>query len=83
MPSDFPHNSDGDALRGLVERGSDLSKPMLMDFQIAAHTEEAANAIGELAILTFPILAATVVLAFTNPRLGKIKFMSAVAQWAQ
>jgi len=41
------------------------------------------NAIGELAILTVPILAATVVRAFTNPRLGKIKFVSAVAHWAQ
>jgi hypothetical protein len=49
MPIDFPHDSDGDALRGLVERGSDLSRPMLIDFQISAHTESAANAIGELA----------------------------------
>ena len=49
MPIDFPHDSDGDALRGLVESGCDLSKPMLIDFQISAETESAANAIGELA----------------------------------
>jgi regulator of RNase E activity RraB len=49
MSNDFPQDSDGDALRGLVERGSDLSKPMLIDFQISVHTEAAANAIGGLA----------------------------------
>jgi regulator of RNase E activity RraB len=47
MPSDLPNDSDGDALRGLIERGSDLSKPMLIDFQISVHTEAAAEAIGD------------------------------------
>jgi hypothetical protein len=38
---------------------------------------------GELAILTFSVLAAAVVRAFANPRLGKIKFVNAVADCAQ
>lgn len=38
---------------------------------------------GKLAILTFPIQAATIVRAFTNPRVGKIEFVNAVANRAQ
>jgi hypothetical protein len=41
------------------------------------------RAIGKLAILTFPMLTATVVRAFTNPRLGKIEFVNVVADCAQ
>jgi hypothetical protein len=37
---------------------------------------------SKLAILTFPTLAATVVRAFTNTRLGKVKFMYAIAHSA-
>jgi hypothetical protein len=38
---------------------------------------------SKLAILTFTILAATVVRVFTNPRFGKIKFVNVVADCAQ
>jgi hypothetical protein len=40
------------------------------------------NATSELTMLTFPILAAAVVPALTNPRLGKIKFVHVVADAA-
>lgn len=40
-------------------------------------------ATGEIAILTLPIMAVTVVRALTNPRIGKIKFMNAMADRAQ
>lgn len=43
MKADFPDDADGDALRRLVNDGSDLTKPMLIDFQIAVPTEEAVN----------------------------------------
>ena len=40
------------------------------------------SANGKHAILTFAILAATVVRTFTNARLGKVKFVYAVANSA-
>jgi hypothetical protein len=49
MQINFPDDADGDALRRLAERGSDLSKPKLIDFQIAVHTESAAKANGDAA----------------------------------
>jgi regulator of RNase E activity RraB len=43
---DFPNDGDGDALRRIVADGSDLTKPMLVDFQIAAPDETTAKTIG-------------------------------------
>ncbi len=39
MITDYPKDLDGDALRRLVATGSDMSKPMDIDFQIAAPDE--------------------------------------------
>jgi hypothetical protein len=45
---DFPNDADGDALRRLADGGSDLSKPMSLDFQIAVPNEVAANGLAEV-----------------------------------
>lgn len=42
----FPNNSDGDALRLVLESGSDLSRPMTVDFHVAAPTESIAQAVA-------------------------------------
>jgi len=47
MTDNFPSDSDGDALRRLVSDGSDLSRPMFIDFQVAVPDEPAAK---ELAV---------------------------------
>jgi regulator of RNase E activity RraB len=49
MGDDFPNDSDGDALRRVVNDGSDLSKPMFIDFQVAVPDESAAKALAEVA----------------------------------
>src|SRR5215813_10440846 len=50
MPDDFPDDSDGDALRRVRNTGSDLSKPMLIEFQVAAPSEAAAQNIANVAL---------------------------------
>jgi len=45
---DFPSDADGDSLRRVVESGSDLSRPMSIDFTIEAPDEHAARKIAEL-----------------------------------
>ena len=46
MADDFPNDSDGDALRRIVSDGSDLSRPMFIDFQVAVPDEPAAKALA-------------------------------------
>jgi hypothetical protein len=46
MTIDFPNDSDGQALRRVLKDGSDLAKPMFVDFQVAMPTELAANALA-------------------------------------
>jgi hypothetical protein len=46
---------------------------------LAASRGSGLSANDKHAVLTFAILAATVIRAFTNPRLGKVKFVYAVA----
>jgi regulator of RNase E activity RraB len=43
MVIDFPNDADGDALRRVVRDGSDMTKPMFIDFQVALPHEDAAN----------------------------------------
>jgi hypothetical protein len=45
---EFPNDADGDALRRFVDGGSDLSKPMTIDFQVAVPDEAAANGLAEV-----------------------------------
>jgi regulator of ribonuclease activity B len=49
MPDDLPNDSDGDALRRLVRDGSDLSKPMTIDFAVAVPDKFAGEAVAERA----------------------------------
>ena len=49
MPPVFPDDADGDALRRFVDGGSDLSKPMLIDFQIAVPNEAAGRSMAAAA----------------------------------
>lgn len=51
MPDDLPYDDegDGDALRRLLRDGSDLSKPMEIDFCILTPDEETGRKIAALA----------------------------------
>ena len=47
MTTDYPNDADGDALRRLVATGNDMSKPMDIDFQIAAPDEATAKRVAD------------------------------------
>ncbi|MGH7241967.1 MAG: ribonuclease E inhibitor RraB [Phycisphaerales bacterium] len=50
MQIDLPHDADGDALRRLVAAGSDLSKPMEIEFCMAVPDEQSGRAFAAVAI---------------------------------
>ena len=50
MTTDLPETPDGNALRDLVTHGSDLSQPMLVNFQVAVPSEEAANRFAKVVL---------------------------------
>jgi hypothetical protein len=45
----LPNDADGDALRRLLNDGSDLTKPMVVDFQIAVPDEASCQAVAKAA----------------------------------
>lgn len=49
MMEDYPNDSDGDALRFVVESGSDMSKPMYIEFQVAMPGGATAKLLAEKA----------------------------------
>lgn len=49
MATDLPNDSDGDALRRVLRDGSDMAKPMFVDFQIAVPSEEAGKRLADAA----------------------------------
>jgi hypothetical protein len=49
MMDDLPNDADGDALRRVADMGSDLSKPMFVDFQVAVPDEASAKALAAAA----------------------------------
>lgn len=49
MSMDFPPDADGDALRRLASAGSDLSRPMEIDFVVTVPDERAGTAVAQLA----------------------------------
>jgi hypothetical protein len=49
MTENWPNDADGDALRRLADTGSDLSKPMFVDFQVALSNEVSANGLAAVA----------------------------------
>jgi hypothetical protein len=46
---EFPNDADGDALRRFIDKGSDFSEPMLIDFQVAVPDETAAKGLADVA----------------------------------
>ena len=50
VTSIFPDDADGDALRNLAENGSDLTKPMIIDFAVAIPDESTGKAIALMTI---------------------------------
>jgi regulator of RNase E activity RraB len=46
---EFPDDADGGALRRTLECGSDMSKPMYINFQVAAPDDDSARAIAKVA----------------------------------
>ena len=49
MVTEYPDDADGDALRRLVASGADMSKPMDIDFFIAAADEATAKVVADKA----------------------------------
>ena len=47
MQLDLPNDSDGDALRRLASHGSDLMKPMAIDFAVAVPNEDIGRAVAK------------------------------------
>lgn len=45
---EFPDDADGDALRRVASDGSDMSRPMLIDFMVEASTQHDAEAIARI-----------------------------------
>lgn len=48
MPLNCPDDSDGDALRRVESDGSDMSKPMFVNFQVAVPDESSAKALADV-----------------------------------
>lgn len=49
MNEPYPNDTDGDALRRVAASGSDMTRPMEIDFHIAAPDRAAAEAIAQIA----------------------------------
>src|SRR5687768_7082471 len=49
MALDYPNDADGDALRRLAAEGCDMSRPMEIEFEVAAEKEDAARRVAEAA----------------------------------
>jgi regulator of RNase E activity RraB len=48
MNSTYPNDSNGNALRTVVENGSDMSRPMIIDFSIVVPDEAVAHRVAEV-----------------------------------
>jgi hypothetical protein len=49
MDMSYPDDADGDALQKVVDAGADMSRPMTIDFSVAAPSEAVAKRAFELA----------------------------------
>lgn len=49
MTDEYPEDADGGALRSVQSNGSDMSKPMLIDFHVAVPNQTAAETIAAAA----------------------------------
>jgi hypothetical protein len=48
MSASYPLDADGDSLRRVAENGSDMSRPMLIEYSIGVPDEPCAQRIAEL-----------------------------------
>ena len=49
MTTDYPDDIDGEVLQMIAEDGNDMSKPMMVDYHVAAATEDTAEKIAAAA----------------------------------
>lgn len=49
MADEYPDDADGEALRGVAAEGSDMSKPMFINFHVAVPDEASAKALADVA----------------------------------
>lgn len=49
MSTDYPNNADGDALRRVAADGSDMSKPMYINYHVALPDEAVATSLAKSA----------------------------------
>ena len=49
MTTDYPDDIDGEVLQMIADDGNDMSQPMIVDFHVAAATEETAEQIASAA----------------------------------
>ena len=49
MSHEYPDDLDGQVLRSIAEDGNDMTKPMEVEFHVAAPSEEVADAIADAA----------------------------------
>jgi regulator of RNase E activity RraB len=49
MADDFPNDADGEVLRRIAQDGSDLSRPMFINFHVAVLNEASAKELAKLA----------------------------------
>ena len=49
MSQEYPDDLDGQVLRSIAEDGNDMTKPMEVEFHVAAPSEEVADAIADAA----------------------------------
>jgi regulator of RNase E activity RraB len=47
--ADIPHDADGDAIRRVLAQGSDVTRPMKVDFYVAVPSEEVGKEIAAAA----------------------------------
>jgi hypothetical protein len=50
MAHSYPNDADGDALRKVASNGADMSKPMVIDFSVAAPNQDVARRVAELVV---------------------------------
>jgi hypothetical protein len=48
MPSSYPNDDDGDALRNVADSGADMSSPMVIDFAVEVPDERTARRVAEV-----------------------------------
>ena len=49
MPTAYPDDIDGEVLQMIADDGNDMSKPMIVDYHVAAATEDTAEKIASAA----------------------------------